>query len=238
MPHDALDRREPRTAPWRRGAGLVLLALYLAAALPFVAHSLRFGWGGLAGGLVEPVRFLDPGARATSAAIFLHMLSGGTITALAPLQLVAPIRVRAPALHRWTGRAIVALALVTGVTGLGYILARGTIGGPAMDAGFGLYGALLILAAVQALRHARAGDIARHRDWALRLFVLAIGSWIYRMHYTLWYLATGGLGSVRDFSGPFDQVQLFAFYLPYLVALELWFRSRDRRGARTMGGAA
>jgi hypothetical protein len=61
--------------------------------------------------------------------------------------------------------------------------------------------------------------------------VLAIGSWLYRMHYTLWYMTTGGLGSERDFSGPFDQIQLFAFYLPYLAALELWFRLRDRRAA-------
>jgi hypothetical protein len=31
-----------------------------------------------------------------------------------------------------------------------------------------------------------ADDTARHRAWALRLFVLVLGSLIYRVHYTLW----------------------------------------------------
>jgi hypothetical protein len=56
------------------------------------------------------------------------------------------------------------------------------------------------------------------------MVVLALSSWLYRVHYGLWFLVTGGLGSEPDFSGLFDRVQVFAFYLPYLLALEIWLR--------------
>ena len=59
-----------------------------------------------------------------------------------------------------------------------------------------------------------------------RLFVLVLGSWLYRVHYGLWYLATDGLASTPEFTGTFDRVQNVAFYLPYLVLLEIWLRTR------------
>ena len=121
---------------------------------------------------------------------------------------------------------LVAGALLTGAAGCAFILTRGTIGGRWMDAGFLLYGALMMLAAVQAWRFARAGRFVPHRAWALRLFVLVLGSWLYRVHYGLWYLATDGLASNPEFTGTFDSVQNFAFYLPYLVLLEIWLRTR------------
>ena len=94
-----------------------------------------------------------------------------------------------------------------------------------MDWGFGLYGGLMALAAVQTVRLARRRD-PRHRLWAERLVILALASWLYRVHYGIWEIATGGAGSRPDFSGPFDLVQVFAFYLPYL-AIHAWIR-RDR----------
>jgi hypothetical protein len=202
------------------------VGLLVLLTLPFV---LRSGMAGLAG-----LRSLGRSAAGTAdLAIALHMVAGAAITALAPLQVVAPLRRRLPGLHRAAGRLVTAGAAITAAAGLVFILLNGTVGGPVMDAGFALYGVLLGLAAAQAYRHARARDFARHREWALRLFVLAIASWLYRVHYGLWYLATGGLGSdLSDFSGAFDRVQVFAFYLPYLGALELWFVRERRLRAR------
>jgi hypothetical protein len=98
-----------------------------------------------------------------------------------------------------------------------------------MDLGFGTYGALLALSAARAWQSAREGRFARHREWGLRLIVLALGSWLYRVHYGLWELATGGLGRAEDFSGWFDRVQVWAFFAPYLIALEWTFRRERRR---------
>ena len=215
---------------WLGTAGVAFLILL---ELPFVLHALRFGAEGLRASFGTPgfetaTHLFRDGAFATNLAIFVHMGLGGALALLAPRQPGGSLRRRWPALHRGLGRVIVVLGLATSVAGLGFILVRGTVGGPLMDLGFGLYGLLLGLAAIQTWRMARARDFCRHRAWALRLVVLAIASWIYRLHYTVWYIATGGLHSFPDFSGTFDRIQLFAFYLPYLLVLEICLRLRPQ----------
>ncbi len=197
-------------------------------ALPFVLHASSFGLRGLTTDLSVQSHLFSPGHPAATTAIFAHMLAGALITLLAPLQLLAPLRARFPAIHRWSGYTLFAGAIVAGLGGLAYIALRHTIGGPMMDFAFAGYGVCLLIAALQTVRLARARNFERHQEWGLRLFVLAIGSWLYRLQYQLWYLATGGLWMEPNFSGPFDQFQLFAFYVPYLIGLEIWFRLRRR----------
>lgn len=76
----------------------------------------------------------------------------------------------------------------------------------------------------------------RHPDWAARLVVLALGSWIYRLHYALWEIATGGAYSNPAFTGVFDQVQNWAFFLPYLAVLEVYLARRKKRDAGALAG--
>lgn len=194
-------------------------------AAPFAFYAAGFGQDGLRGALDSPHYLLSASAPANTG-IFSHMLLGAAITLLVPLQLIRPLRQRLPALHRWTGRLVTLAAGITALGGLVYVALRGTVGGPVMDVGFTLYGTLMLLAAVQTYRHARARRIAHHNAWALRLFMLVLGSWLYRVHYGLWYLATDGLWSTPEFSGAFDLVQNFAFYLPYLIAVEIYLRRR------------
>ena len=207
-------------------AGLAGLAVLWLLALPFVDHALRFGLDGLPGPAARDTHLEATGAWLSNPLMFLHMLTGAVLTVLAPLQLVPVLRRRWPRLHRGLGLGLAGLAGVTAVAGLVFIALRGTVGGAMMDAAFTGYGVLLLIAAVQAVRMARAGDWGRHRDWALRLFVLAMGSFLYRLHYALWYIATDGVASHPDFTGAFDIVTMWAFYLPYLTALEVWLRLR------------
>lgn len=207
-------------AIWLGGGMLALTGL------GFAAYAVTFGLRGLAFDLASETYLYTPEGLPENLAVFSHMVLGGLVMLLVPLQLNGRVRARYPWLHRNTGRFIVAGSIITALGGLGYIALRGTIAGPMMDAGFALYGALFLLAAVQVVRLARAGDISRHREWALRLFVLIIGSLIFRLHYTIWFLFTDGLWSTPDLNGPFDRVQYVAFYLPYLVVLEFWLRRR------------
>ncbi|MEO0683085.1 MAG: DUF2306 domain-containing protein [Pseudomonadota bacterium] len=221
--------RRGRAASALGAAGALALALLV---WPFVAYSAGFGWRGLWGEARETAFFLAGGA-AGNAAVFAHMAAGAALTLLAPLQLIGALRRRAPGWHRWVGRTVVALAAATALGGLLYIALRGTVGGAAMSLAFAVYGALMLLSAGQALRFARAGDVARHRRWALRLLLLALGSWLYRVHYGVWELSFGMLGRAPDFSGAFDRANLWAFFVPYLLALELRFAwERRRRAAR------
>ncbi|MEM1360104.1 MAG: DUF2306 domain-containing protein [Pseudomonadota bacterium] len=218
---------KPHTARvWLGGAGVALL-LFLSAG--FILHAVGLGVEGFLRDLSGENRLYWPEDPYATAAVFFHMITGGLITGLAPLQLLGIVRRRWPAIHRWSGRVLVCLAALTGVSGLTYIALRGTIGGLDMSLSFSLNGVLMILCAVQTIRFARRRRFDRHRRWALRLAVLCIGSWLYRLHYGLWVLSVGSVGMKDDFTGAFDLVNIWAFYLPYLVALEIWFRWEARR---------
>lgn len=214
-----------------RWAAVALVVTVWTSATLFGLYILAFYAGALADG--EPNKWNDILPRlyeadtpAATAGIGLHFAAGGIILVLGSIQLIGAVRTRYPALHRWVGRVYVAAAMSAGVGGLTFIAAKGTIGGVVMDVGFTLYGALTILAAVQTLRLARAGRLDAHRAWALRLFALAIGSWLYRMDYGFWLLLADGAGHTQDFRGPFDKVMAFFFYLPNLLVVEAFVRVR------------
>lgn len=199
----------------------LLFGLYILA---FYANALLEGemarWNMVLPGLYDPER------PAATAGIGLHFATGGIILVLGCIQLLGRVRDRFPAFHRWVGRVYVASALLAGVGGLVFIVAKGTIGGVVMDLGFGLYGVLMVIAAIETYRHIRAGRREKHRAWAIRLFALAIGSWLYRMDYGFWMILTRGLGHTRYFNGPFDMVMAFFFYLPNLAVAEAFIRGR------------
>jgi hypothetical protein len=225
------------------GAALVAAA-WLSAAL-FGTYIVFFYAGAIAAGTPDQWNANLPGlfvprATAGTAGIAVHFAAGGIVLLLGPIQLIGRIRRAAPALHRWIGRLYVLAALLAGLGGLIFILVNGTIGGAAMNLGFGGYGALMVLAAVQTWRHARARRFALHRAWATRLFALAIGSWLYRMDYGFWILFTGGVGHTSDYRGWFDVPMDFAFYLPNLAVAEAFIRARARpdRPFLQAGGAA
>src|SRR5258708_4022132 len=159
--------------------------------------------------------------------------------------LIRTVREKSPALHRWIGCVYVLSALVAGLGGLSFIALKGTVGGAVMDVGFGLYGGLMVLAALETVRHARQHRFDEHRAWAIRLFALTIGSWLYRMDYGFWWLITHRAGHTRSFDGPFDIAMAFFFYIPNLIVAEAFIRARHRCGPRTqmiaalsVGGAA
>jgi hypothetical protein len=199
-----------------------LFGLYILA---FYVSSLSAGnlerWNNILHGLYQK------GFVTATAGVGLHFITGGVILILGSIQLIEAIRVRYPVFHRWIGRIYVLSSLLTAVGGLIFIIAKGTIGGPVMNIGFSLYGLLMLMAAIETYRHAVAGRIDKHRAWALRLYALAIGSWLYRMDYGFWLQLTDGLGHLHNFEGPFDRVMSFFFYIPNLLVAEIFIRSRN-----------
>ncbi len=204
---------------------VVFPLLLMVLVWQFADHAIERGLRMNAQEEISASRLHHAGQWWSNLAIYGHMVSGGLLTILVPLQLIGSLRQRFPIFHRCMGYTLAVLAVVTGVGGLFYILWQGTIGGWVMNIGFGLYGLLILVAAIYTVKLARHRDPG-HREWALRLVVLALGSWLYRVHYGIWYLLTDGMYSEPDFSGAFDIIQTFAFYLPYLLLLEIWMRSR------------
>lgn len=227
----------------RWSARLLVAASWISGAI-FAAYIISFFGGVALGGAGarwnESLPDLYDGrSLATTVAIGAHFIAGGVLLLLGPIQLIGGVRRRLPALHRWLGRVYVTSAGLAGFGGLGFILGRGTIGGPLMDVGFGIYGALMVLCAAMAFARARAGLVREHRGWAIRLFALTIGSWLYRMEYGAWFLFADGAGIGDNFTGWFDAIMMFFFYVPNLIVAETFIRSRqqDRGAAIDLGTA-
>jgi len=209
----------------------VLVATVWTSATLFGLYILAFYAGAIATGTPEEwndalPRLYEPATPTATAGITLHFAAGGIILVLGCIQLISAVRTRFPALHRWLGRVYVAASFAAGVGGLAFILSKGTIGGMPMNVGFAIYGVLMVVAAVETYRHARARRLEAHRAWAIRLFALAIGSWLYRMDYGFWLLLADGAGHTKDFQGPFDAVMDFFFYIPNLLVAEAFIRAR------------
>ena len=203
-----------------------ILLLFLALNTTwFVLYSAQLGLRGLLSDTPESLsRFFRSDAPVSGAGLAIHMIAGGMLCLFAPLQALPVLRGRWPQIHRRLGYALISLALVTGFAGLLYIANQGTIGGWWMSLWFALYGLALIWCALRTLQCAIRQDRRAHQIWATRMIILAVGSWIFRMHYVLWFLLTGGLGSTPDLTGPFDRIQVVAFFVPYLLLAELFLR--------------
>lgn len=169
----------------------------------------------------------DDSNRSSTIGIGIHFITGGIILILGCVQLFDKVRTKYPKFHRWTGRVYVLASLFTAIGGLTFIFLKGTIGGWVMDIGFGLYGVLMIITAIKTIQHARAAQFDQHRAWALRLFALAIGSWLYRMDYGFWLLLADGYGHTKDFQGSFDRFMSFFFYIPNLLVAEIFIGKRN-----------
>ena len=169
-----------------------------------------------------------PGQPSASVGIGVHFAAGGLILLLGGMQLIERIRINYPRIHHWTGRFYILASIIAAVGGLSFIAIRGTVGGLVMDIGFGAYGVLMFVAAIQTVRYAMRREFLDHQAWAWRLYALAIGSWLYRMDYGLLLILTDWVGHTQEFDGWFDNFMSFFFYIPNLIIVELMIRARDQ----------
>jgi Predicted membrane protein (DUF2306) len=212
--------------------GTLSVALWISASL-FAVYIFVFYVGALPAGAMEDWNqvlpsLYEPHAVSSAIAMAVHLLLGAVLLILGPIQFVQRLRQQTPSVHRWIGRVYGFSALGAGLGGLGFILGSGAVGGPTMSIGFGLYGALMSVAAVQTVRHGWRRRLASHRIWAIRLFALVVGSWLYRMDYGIWLKAFGGIGHTHGFNGRFDYVMDFFFFVPNLVIAEVLIRVDHR----------
>jgi uncharacterized membrane protein len=92
-----------------------------------------------------------------------HVLGGPLALALAPVQLWTGLRMRRPALHRWSGRLYALAVLVAGLAGL--TLAPTSDASDFARAGFMVLALLWIGTTWGGIALAMGGNLARHRRW-------------------------------------------------------------------------
>jgi hypothetical protein len=224
-----------------RWSSIALVAAVWISSAIFGVYILAYYGGAIPASTLEDwnatlPKLYEAHTPAASAGIGLHFFAGAVLLLLGPIQLIKQVRAKAPAVHRWIGRVYAFAAFAAGAGGLTFIAIKGTVGGPMMSIAFAAYGALMVLASVQTVRHAMARNIDVHRGWAIRLFALAIGSWLYRIGYGLFFATMGqdNPGHTEDFVGWFDFVMDWAFFVPPLIIAGMFIRAR-RAQATTAG---
>ena len=161
--------------------------------------------------------------------IGLHFVMGSVLVLAWPILLSARVRTRHRKVHRWTGRVYVSAGFLAGAGGLSFILTHGTFSRAAAVA-FSLWGAVMMLSSVMAYLYARARRFDRHRAWAIRLFAMVLGSWLFDIEIQAWTNWAGGIGMNADgASGPFDLAMLVLFFVPNLLVAEFFIRNLHRR---------
>jgi len=230
------------TAAALRWTAIALVAVVWVSSAIFGAYIIAYYGGAIPANTLTDwnatlPRLYEAETPGASAGIGMHFFAGAVLLLFGPIQLIGQVRVKAPAMHHWIGRVYTLAAFLAGVGGLTFIAIKGTVGGMPMTVGFAMYGGLMVIAAVQTVRHAMARNMDVHRAWAVRLFALAIGSWLYRMAYGFWFLFAGKTGHTDEFSGWFDYVMDFAFFIPPLIVAEMFIRSRHGQ-ASTVGRVA
>lgn len=161
--------------------------------------------------------------------IGLHFVMGAVLVLAWPVQFSTRIRVQHRAVHRWVGRVYVGAGILAGVGGMSFILTHGAYT-PAASVAFGIWGAVMMLSAVMAYVHARARRFDLHRAWAIRLFAMVLGSWLFDLEFRVWKDLTGGAGIGKGVtSGPFDYAILYLFFVPNLLVAEFFIRNKHKR---------
>jgi uncharacterized membrane protein len=215
-----------RTAFW--WIALSALAIVVLAPLPYALHSLAE----LAGtGQQVPANYVDRPAVVRTA-FYLHVTFGGLALLLSPVQFVARLRTRAPAVHRAVGRVALASIGVAGLAGL--VLAPHSLAGPVGTAGFGLLAVLWPACGATAFRAIRRGDVDAHRRWMVRTFALTYAAVTLRLWLGLLIAVQAALADVPA-DAAFERAYLvvpFLSWVPNLLVAEWYLATRARRAAR------
>jgi hypothetical protein len=178
--------------------------------------------------LVSGAQRLAPADWIASVGIGMHYFMGAVLVLAWPILFSSKIRTRHRRVHRWTGRIYVSAGLLAGVGGMSFILAHHDGGAPHIA--FAIWGSVMMLSAVLAFVHARAKRFDLHRAWAIRLFAMVLGSWIFDLEYRAWEDLTSGAGmGTGQGPGWFDYAINYLFFVPNLLVAEYFIRNQHRK---------
>ncbi|NOR63071.1 MAG: DUF2306 domain-containing protein [Rhodobacteraceae bacterium] len=120
-------------------------------------------------------------------AFVLHVSLAPVALMVGSVQFFASIRRRKP-LHRWLGRVYGVAIVVSGSAGL--LVALNAAGGLSAQSGFALLAIAWVFTTANAIRHAMARRIGKHRRWMIYSFALTFAGVTLRL-YLLGFMAAG-----------------------------------------------
>ncbi|MDN5854959.1 MAG: DUF2306 domain-containing protein [Actinomycetia bacterium] len=157
-----------------------------------------------------------------------HVVLGGLYLLWAPLQFVARIRDRHRAYHRRSGRVLIAVGLVVGVSALFLGLVIPFSGDPERVV-IGVFGGMFLLALGLGAVRIRQGRIVEHREWMIRAFAIGLSVATMRLIFVPALMLT----DPTDTQIVWLSVLAFTIaFTTHAVAAELWIRRTRRHHLR------
>lgn len=170
-----------------------------------------------------------PGDTGGNLAFAAHTLGAGIVAFGGALQLIPGIRARFPRFHKINGYVYLTTVVGLALSGYYLVLIRGTSPDLLSAIGTCINGAFILFFAYKTVQCARNKDIASHRKWAMRLFLVSNAQWFLRVG-VFSYLITGNLlGLKPGFGDLFFPFWTFGCYLVPLVTLQLYFYASEHK---------
>lgn len=166
-----------------------------------------------------------PGEQMSNIAFGVHVILAGIVTLGGPLQLWPRVRNSFPRFHRINGRVYIGTAYLISIAGLYLIWGRGTVGDLTAHIMTSINGLIIMVAAAYTIRHAMAGQIAKHQQWAIRLFLAMSGVYFFRVFLNAWLITLQDTWIDFDsFTGTGLNIVGFCSYIAPQIVAELYFR--------------
>lgn len=147
--------------------------------------------------------------------LVIHVAAASTAMLLVAPQLLPKLRLKAPGLHRWSGRVYAVACLIGAVSGIA--LAIGSTAGPIATAGFGLLAIAWLATTAMGWRTAMQRRFAEHRRWMIRSFTLTLAAMSLRFQLPMIPLLE------LDFLPAYRAIS-FLCWVPNVILAEIWIR--------------
>jgi len=164
-----------------------------------------------------------------------HILFAGIALLTGPWQFSGGLRRTRPKLHRWTGRIYVLACTLGGLAGGATALF--TTAGPIAGWGFFVLALLWVPFTLLAWQAAMRQDFDSHKRWMIRSFALTFGAATLRIYLPIGLAIMSAQGARDPFTLPYTIIA-WAAWLPNLLVVEAWLRSRPSRTQRKAVTAA
>mgnify|MGYP000532133208 FL=1 len=167
-----------------------------------------------------------------------HAIGAGIVAFGGALQLMPKVRNSFPKFHKINGYVYLVTVFCLAISGFYLVWIRDPDPVDLSGIGTTINGFLILGFAFFTVRRAINKDIASHRKWALRLFLVSNAQWLLRLG-VFSYLITGNLlGMNPAFGDPFFPFWTFGCFVIPLLTLQLYFYAKEKRTNRVKFAAS
>ncbi len=209
---------------------MFLVSVWLLS-IPFIYHAFSAGADFVADGAADHRAFNQPGNLTALYLLAWHMIFGAMMNFISPLQVHLGITQKNKPWHRAIGMTTISIAFFGASVGSLYFSLyydANMVGDglkPFIYQPGAMYGVVMFYVIYKVIQALVQRNFAVHKEWAIRLFILAIGSWLNRVMGGWWGVTAmvGGEGILppREIVGIINS---WGFYIIPLAIYEVYLR--------------